>query len=148
MQTHDLLRLARVALALVAPLHGAAAHTLQAPAVGQPAPEIRLDAWVGVEPGAEPTSERLRGKLVMVEFWGTWCAPCVQAMPHVQELHDRYGEPGLVVLASRSVDHVAAVPTLAAAADAEVLPRGREIDGRAVRLSDHPPLVVRLRAVE
>jgi thiol-disulfide isomerase/thioredoxin len=35
----------------------------------------------------------------MLEFWGTWCGPCVQAMPHVQELHERYEERGLRVLA-------------------------------------------------
>ena len=34
----------------------------------------------------------------MVEFWGTWCGPCVRAMPHVQDLHDRYGPRGLVVV--------------------------------------------------
>jgi thiol-disulfide isomerase/thioredoxin len=35
----------------------------------------------------------------MVEFWGTWCGPCMRAMPHVQELHDRYRDRGLRVVA-------------------------------------------------
>lgn len=94
LRTRASLALALSALALHAPSARA-----QAPAVGDAAPDIRLDAWVNVEPGAEPTNETLRGKLVMLEFWGTWCAPCVAAMPHVQELHDRYGELGLAVLA-------------------------------------------------
>lgn len=71
----------------------------QGPRVGDMAPSIELDAWIGVEPGAEPTLERLRGKLVMLEFWGTWCPPCVRSMAHVQEIRDRYADLGLVVVA-------------------------------------------------
>ncbi len=35
----------------------------------------------------------------MVEFWGTWCGPCVRSMPKVQKLWDRYRERGLLVVA-------------------------------------------------
>lgn len=62
------------------------------------------------------------------------------------DLNDR--EPslrGLRVLASNSVDHVCATADLAACAPADRLRRAREIDGRAVRLSDHVPLAVTLR---
>ncbi len=69
----------------------------QQPEVGDPAPSIALDAWLNTEDS--PTLEKLRGRVVMLEFWGTWCAPCVRSMPHVQELHDRYGNNGLTVLA-------------------------------------------------
>jgi thiol-disulfide isomerase/thioredoxin len=67
--------------------------------VGKPAPQASAATWVNVAEGEEPTPDRLRGKVVMIEFWGTWCAPCVRAMPRVQELHDRYRDRGLVVLA-------------------------------------------------
>ncbi|HEX5011310.1 MAG TPA: TlpA disulfide reductase family protein [Planctomycetota bacterium] len=60
--------------------------------VGDAAPPITPAAWLGDAPD-------LKGKVVLVEFWGTWCAPCVATMPHVQELWTRYREQGLVVAA-------------------------------------------------
>ena len=41
----------------------------------------------------------LRGKVVLVNFWATWCPPCRKEMPDLQALYDKYKESGLVVLA-------------------------------------------------
>jgi peroxiredoxin len=70
----------------------------QSPTVGAPAPAIAVTAWLNWD-GAAPTVESLKGRVVLLEFWGTWCGPCVRAMPGVQKLHDRYRERGLTVLA-------------------------------------------------
>ena len=37
-------------------------------------------------------------KLVMVDFWATWCEPCKQEMPHLQKIYDKYKDQGLAVL--------------------------------------------------
>lgn len=61
-------------------------------AIGDPAPGFALvDAS-----GETVTLDAFRGQTVLVDFWGTWCAPCVTAIPHVQEIADTY--PDLVVL--------------------------------------------------
>jgi thiol-disulfide isomerase/thioredoxin len=39
-----------------------------------------------------------RGKLVLLEFWGTWCPPCVASIPHMKVLQERYGKAGLEVI--------------------------------------------------
>lgn len=39
-----------------------------------------------------------RGQVVLVDFWATWCAPCVAAFPHTVELHRRLADRGLVVI--------------------------------------------------
>jgi peroxiredoxin len=41
----------------------------------------------------------LRGKVVLLNFWATWCPPCRKEMPAMERLHQRYKDRGLVVLA-------------------------------------------------
>ncbi|MGA9529308.1 MAG: TlpA disulfide reductase family protein [Terriglobales bacterium] len=44
------------------------------------------------------TFSKLRGKVVLVNFWATWCPPCRKEMPDLQALHERFAAQGLVIL--------------------------------------------------
>jgi thiol-disulfide isomerase/thioredoxin len=48
--------------------------------------------------GHEISSADLRGKIVLIDFWATWCQPCKQEMPGYQKLVDRYGPRGFAVV--------------------------------------------------
>ena len=48
--------------------------------------------------GREISSAELRGKVVLVDFWATWCQPCKKEMPGYQKLLDRYGSQGFGVV--------------------------------------------------
>lgn len=63
---------------------------------GKPAPELRdVVAWKGEGPRSLAD---LRGKVVLLDFWGVWCAACIEEMPHLFELHDKYHDKGLVII--------------------------------------------------
>ena len=53
---------------------------------GEPAPEMHFDAVIPERSVAEATMKALAGKAVVLEFWATWCAPCITSMPDLNEL--------------------------------------------------------------
>lgn len=43
--------------------------------------------------------DSLRGKVVYLDYWASWCVPCRQSFPWMNEMHSRYGDKGLVIVA-------------------------------------------------
>lgn len=50
------------------------------------------------EKGLQEVIARHRGKVVLVDFWATWCVPCVKLLPHTVELQKEFADEGLVVV--------------------------------------------------
>jgi thiol-disulfide isomerase/thioredoxin len=62
---------------------------------GKPAPALQTTDWINRDP---VTLDQLKGKVVMLDFWATWCGPCIAAIPHTNELQAKYAERGLVII--------------------------------------------------
>ncbi|HWS90715.1 MAG TPA: TlpA disulfide reductase family protein [Pyrinomonadaceae bacterium] len=60
-----------------------------------PSPEIAVAELIGQ--GPVKLSE-LRGKVVLIDFWATWCTFCVKTMPRLNALHEKYKDRGLVII--------------------------------------------------
>ena len=76
------------ALAQPGPAPGAAAG----PELHKPAPDLHFDAYLSAPPGAPNSLAELRGKVVVLEFWATWYAPCIRAIPHLNELSEKLAD--------------------------------------------------------
>jgi thiol-disulfide isomerase/thioredoxin len=62
--------------------------------IGSRLPDFTVDDLQG----RRISSAELHGKVVLIDFWATWCQPCKQEMPGYQELADQYGPQGFVVV--------------------------------------------------
>ena len=65
------------------------------PLVGKPAPDFTLQDL----DGNNVTLSELKGNVILLDFWATWCGPCVVAMPHIDKLHQDYKDRGVKVYA-------------------------------------------------
>ncbi|MDT7541711.1 MAG: hypothetical protein QOE33_1615 [Acidobacteriota bacterium] len=60
------------------------------------APEIEVKDWIDQKP---TTLAQERGRVVLLDFWATWCAPCQAALPSMSEWQKRYKDRGLTIIA-------------------------------------------------
>jgi peroxiredoxin len=81
-------------VASLAILLGAATPAIAAVNPGAPAPAFTLAA----RDGGKLSLADLKGQVVMINFWATWCGPCRQEMPLLAQLHDKYEPLGFTML--------------------------------------------------
>jgi thiol-disulfide isomerase/thioredoxin len=63
------------------------------PLIGRPVPSLSLPivSGDGASQGDRIAFEALRGKIVVLDFWASWCGPCRRAIPALNTIHERYG---------------------------------------------------------
>ena len=61
---------------------------------GKPMPPLSVTDWIngGVTAGG------VKGKVIVVDFYATWCGPCMRAIPHNNEMLKKYADKGLVII--------------------------------------------------
>jgi thiol-disulfide isomerase/thioredoxin len=79
---------------MVALTRAACLQAADLPTVGQPPAALSVDAWVK----GDPIEKFQPGTAYLVEFWGTWCGPCIQSIPHLTDLQRRHRDKNFVVI--------------------------------------------------
>jgi thiol-disulfide isomerase/thioredoxin len=67
---------------------------------GDDAPPLQVETWVK----GEAVKGFEKGKVYVVEFWATWCGPCIAGMPHLSQLQAEHKDDGVTIIGVTSVD--------------------------------------------
>jgi len=73
--------------------------------VGKPLPKFSLTDTKG----KKHSNASLKGKVVLIDFWATWCGPCKAAGPTIEKLYKKYGKDGFVAIGANITDSPAKV---------------------------------------
>ena len=73
--------------------------------IGSTAPAIDIEHWVSDGQGSfKPVTEFKEGNIYVIEFWATWCGPCIASMPHLCELQNKFADKGVQIISVSDED--------------------------------------------
>lgn len=105
MRISSLLTLCLVALS-------AHATSKNGPKMGERPPLLQAATLLQAPPGTTLGAESVRGNIVVLEFWATWCGPCVMAIPHLNELAEKFKDQPVQFIAITAEDEATVKPFL------------------------------------
>jgi cytochrome c biogenesis protein CcmG/thiol:disulfide interchange protein DsbE len=103
------------------------------PLIGSSGPDFTQKTVKG---GKAVSFHDLRGKVTIVDFWATWCGPCKQSFPKLQDLNARYKPSGLEIVGISEDDEPQGIPTFADSLGAKFSLAWDE--GKAIASKWHP----------
>lgn len=79
--------------------------------IGQTAPELNIEKYLQA-PEGEKSLSALKGNVVVLEFWATWCAPCVAEIPHLNQLSEEFRDKQVQFISITDEDEDVIAPFL------------------------------------
>jgi cytochrome c biogenesis protein CcmG, thiol:disulfide interchange protein DsbE len=104
--------------------------------IGQPAPDFTLESLNGQ---GKVSLASLKGKVVIVDFWATWCEPCKKSFPKLQELNVKYKASGMEIVAISTDETTTGVVEFGKSHGAVKFPIVHDPEGKVVATKWKPP---------
>jgi thiol-disulfide isomerase/thioredoxin len=111
----------------------AATHAL----LNKPAPDFSIDQLGG---GKVELVKHRDKDIVILDFWATWCAPCIKGLPIVNEVAKKYADRGVVFYAINQEEEAATIEPFLKKRNLSDLKVGLDLDGAVVKAYDLPGL--------
>ena len=67
---------------------------------GKPMPKLSLAGWIN----GQVTPEDMKGKILIIDFYATWCGPCIRGIPHNNEMMSKYKDKGVLIFGVCTTD--------------------------------------------
>jgi thiol-disulfide isomerase/thioredoxin len=82
------------------------ANHIHAEMVGRQAPSLEVEKWYNSQAGGLDR----KGKVILLDFFGVWCRPCMAKIPFIKELHKQYSDRGLIVIGVHTAQSSEKIP--------------------------------------
>jgi len=101
--------------------------------LGRPAPSFTVGEWQSLDKDMKGGDiKSMRGEIVVIDFWGTWCPPCRAALPHTAKMHEDLADQDVAIIGICNTRGSETMASLATQLEAE-FPMAKDVDDKSAK---------------